>query len=325
MEGSGADTDRPTHEETSSRANASGVKIGSAGLAAVAAAAGLGLSMRPPHPVTAPEADERASPAAALAWPAVAGDHSFPISFPGAGSAGWGGVGSRPVEVAHPALTLVLALAVGVVAQSLARHVRVPGIVLLLVAGVALGPDGLGWVQPLSLGDGLFAIVDLAVAVILFEGGLNLQISRLRREQASIRRLVTVGALVTLLGGALAVHTLFDWSWVHAMLFGSLVVVTGPTVVGPLVESLRLRTRVATVLEAEGVLIDPIGAIVAVVMLGVALSPDDVSLQSGAFDLVSRLPSGSCPRPHSYSRRSVWASTSRSSSSAVRAAASART
>jgi NhaP-type Na+/H+ or K+/H+ antiporter len=196
------------------------------------------------------------------------------------------------VEVAHPALTLVLALAVGVVAQSLARHVRVPGIVLLLLAGVALGPDGLGWVQPLSLGTGLFAIVDLAVAVILFEGGLNLQISRLRREQAPIRRLVTVGALVTLLGGALAVNTLFDWSWTQSLLFGSLVVVTGPTVVGPLVESLRLRTRVATVLEAEGVLIDPIGAIVAVVMLGVALSPDDVSLQSGAFDLVSRLAFG---------------------------------
>ena len=97
------------------------------------------------------------------------------------------------MEGAHPALTLVLALAVGILAQAVARHVRVPGIVILLVAGVALGPDGLGWVQPQALGDGLFAIVDLAVAVILFEGGLNLEISRLRREQAPIRRLVSVG------------------------------------------------------------------------------------------------------------------------------------
>jgi NhaP-type Na+/H+ or K+/H+ antiporter len=193
------------------------------------------------------------------------------------------------VEGAHPALTLVLALAVGILAQAVARHVRVPGIVILLVAGVALGPDGLGWVQPLALGDGLFAIVDLAVAVILFEGGLNLEISRLRREQAPIRRLVSVGALVTMAGGALTVAALFDWSWMRALLFGSLVVVTGPTVIGPLVDAVRLRPRVATVLEAEGVLIDPIGAILAVLMLEVALAPGADSLASGATGLVLRL------------------------------------
>jgi NhaP-type Na+/H+ or K+/H+ antiporter len=193
------------------------------------------------------------------------------------------------VEGAHPALTLVLALAVGILAQAVARHVRVPGIVILLVAGVALGPDGLGWVQPLALGDGLFVIVDLAVAVILFEGGLNLEISRLRREQAPIRRLVSVGALVTMAGGALTVAALFDWSWMRALLFGSLVVVTGPTVIGPLVDAVRLRPRVATVLEAEGVLIDPIGAILAVLMLEVALAPGADSLASGATGLVLRL------------------------------------
>ncbi len=193
------------------------------------------------------------------------------------------------MESAHPTFTLVLALAAGVLAQSLARHLRVPGIVLLLIAGSTLGPDGLGWVQPRALGDGLFAIVDLAVAVILFEGGLNLQISRLRREQAAIRRLVTWGAMVTLLGGALAVHLLLDWNWVRAFLFGSLVVVTGPTVVGPLVAELRLRSRVATVLNAEGVLIDPIGAILAVLVLEFALAPDPDSLATGARDLVLRL------------------------------------
>ncbi|MEE8475891.1 MAG: cation:proton antiporter [Myxococcota bacterium] len=187
------------------------------------------------------------------------------------------------------ALTLVLALAVGVVAQAVARHVRVPGIVLLLVSGVALGPDVLGWVRPLSLGQGLFTVIDIAVAVILFEGGLNLEISRLRREQAPIRRLVTIGSLVTMLGGALAVHAFFDWSWIQAFLFGSLVVVTGPTVVGPLVETLRLRPKVATVLEAEGVLIDPIGAILAVLVLEVALAPGADSLANQATDLFFRL------------------------------------
>ena len=85
------------------------------------------------------------------------------------------------VHDVHPAFTVVLALAVGVFSQSLARHLRIPGIVLLLVAGVGLGPDGLGWVAPAALGDGLQTIVQLAVAIILFEGGLNLEIRRLRR------------------------------------------------------------------------------------------------------------------------------------------------
>lgn len=123
----------------------------------------------------------------------------------------------------------------------------------------------------------------------MFEGGLNLEISRLRREQAPIRRLVTIGSLVTMLGGALAVRAFFDWSWIQAFLFGSLVVVTGPTVVGPLVETLRLRPKVATVLEAEGVLIDPIGAILAVLVLEVALAPGADSLANQATDLFFRL------------------------------------
>ena len=186
-------------------------------------------------------------------------------------------------------LVLALALAVGVLAQSVARHIRIPGIVLLLAVGASLGPDGLGWVQPRSLGDGLFGIVDLAVAIILFEGGLNLDISRLRRAQTPIRRLVILGALITMIGGALSVHWLLDWSWITAFLFGSLVVVTGPTVIGPLVGELRLRPRVATVLEAEGVLIDPVGAILAVLMLEFVLAPDTGALASGAVALFLRL------------------------------------
>ncbi len=82
----------------------------------------------------------------------------------------------------HPGLTLALALTAGVVAQSLARHAHLPGIVLLLLTGAVLGPDLLGWVDPRSLGRGLFEIIDFGVAVILFEGGLNLDIARLRRE-----------------------------------------------------------------------------------------------------------------------------------------------
>ena len=189
----------------------------------------------------------------------------------------------------HSALGLVLALAAGVLAQSMARHLRLPGIVLLLAAGIGLGPDGLGWVDPRDYGDGLFAIVDLAVAVILFEGGLNLQFSRLRREQAAIRRLVTWGALLTLIGGALVVRISLGWDWGIAFLFGSLVVVTGPTVVGPLITELRLKPRVATVLEAEGVLVDPVGAILAVLVLELVIAPDVGSMAAGGIGLFSRL------------------------------------
>lgn len=193
------------------------------------------------------------------------------------------------MEVGDPTFGLVLALAAGVFAQSMARQLRVPGIVLLLAVGMGLGPDGLGWVRPRELGDGLYAIVDLAVAVILFEGGLNLQLSRLRRAQLAIRRLVTWGALITLFGGALAARWLLGWEWQSSLLFGSLVVVTGPTVVGPLITELRLKPRVATVLEAEGVLIDPIGAIVAVLVLELVLAPDVDSLTAGGVGLLLRL------------------------------------
>jgi len=193
-----------------------------------------------------------------------------------------------------PKLTFALALLAGMFAQALARHLRLPGIVLLLIAGVSLGPDGLGWIQPRQLGDGLFAIVDFAVAIILFEGGLNLQLSRLRREGAAIRRLITFGAMITLVGGAYAVHVWIGWGLMESLLFGGLIVVTGPTVVGPLVSELRLKPRVATVLEAEGVLIDPIGAILAVVILRLALSGDPGSLfleHSGAG--LARIAAGS--------------------------------
>jgi NhaP-type Na+/H+ or K+/H+ antiporter len=195
---------------------------------------------------------------------------------------------------ADPRLTFALALLAGMFAQAIARHLRLPGIVLLLLAGVALGPDGLGWVQPRRLDAGLFAIVDFAVAIILFEGGLNLEISRLRRSGVVIRRLITWGALVTLVGGALAAWLWLEWGPMASILFGSLVVVTGPTVIGPLVSELRLRTKVATVLEAEGVLIDPIGAILAVVILGLALAADPGSLlvsQGGAG--LARIAAGS--------------------------------
>jgi len=101
-----------------------------------------------------------------------------------------------PTELStSPALVLSLALAAGIVSQILARHLRVPGIVVLLAAGVLLGPEVLGVLDPTALGHGMHDVVGFAVAVILFEGGLNVDIRRLRREALSIRRLLTIGAL----------------------------------------------------------------------------------------------------------------------------------
>ena len=132
-----------------------------------------------------------------------------------------------------PALTVALALAAGIIAQSLARHLRVPGIVLLLGAGVLLGPDLLDIVRPGTLGLGLRTLVGFAVAVILFEGGMNLNLRRLGHEARSIRQLVTIGALVTAVGGMLCARLILGWSWTPSILFGTLVIVTGPTVITP--------------------------------------------------------------------------------------------
>lgn len=191
------------------------------------------------------------------------------------------------------ALTVAVSMAAGMGAQVLARHLRLPGIVLLLAAGVLLGPDVANLLDPSGLGDGLHLIVGFAVAVILFEGGMNLRWQRLKQEAAVIQRLVTIGALVTAVGGALAAKLLMGWNWTLAVSFGTLVVVTGPTVVTPLLRRIRVRHRVATVLEAEGVLIDAVGAVLAIVTLQVVLVGPGISTIAGGIGAVfARLGAG---------------------------------
>jgi len=188
-----------------------------------------------------------------------------------------------------PTFSFAIALGAGVVAQLLAAPLRLPSIVLLLAFGVLLGPEVLGLVDPAALGGGLFPLVTLAVAVILFEGGLNLDLQRLRRAASPIRLLVTVGAMVTALGGGLAAHHFMGWPWGPSVLFGTLVIVTGPTVIRPLLRNVPLRPRLATVLEAEGLLIDPVGAIVAAVTLQLVAAPSPASVAAGALGFVYRI------------------------------------
>lgn len=171
-------------------------------------------------------------------------------------------------------LLMIVTVVAGISAQVLADRFRVPGIVLLLLFGIILGPDCLGWLRPQLLGDGLETIVSLSVAIILFEGGLNLNLRELGRVSGSLRNLVTVGTLTTLLGGGLAAHYLGEFPWPIAFLYASLVVVTGPTVIGPLLKHVPVDRQVATLLEGEGVLIDPVGAILAVLVLDLVLNGD---------------------------------------------------
>ena len=192
----------------------------------------------------------------------------------------------------NPALTVAIALAAGMMAQSLAHHLRIPGIVLLLATGVLLGPDVSNIVQPAVLESGLTIMVGFAVAVILFEGGMNLRIDRIRRESRTIWLLLTLGALVSAIGGTLAAKTFLDWDWKISALFGTLVIVTGPTVVTPLLRRIKVRHSVGTVLEAEGVFLDAIGAIVAVVALEVALSTTGESFSEGILHVVFRIGTG---------------------------------
>ena len=113
----------------------------------------------------------------------------------------------------NPALTLGLAMGLGMLSQVIARKIYLPGIVVLLAGGVIFGPDGLNWIRPASMGSALQIIVGFAVAVILFEGGMNLRISRIKREQAAIRGLITIGALITLIGGTLSTLLFLGWDF----------------------------------------------------------------------------------------------------------------
>jgi NhaP-type Na+/H+ or K+/H+ antiporter len=171
-------------------------------------------------------------------------------------------------------LQMVFTVLAGISAQVMAAYFKLPSIVLLLLLGILLGADGIGLLHPHMLGTGLEVIVSLATAIILFEGGLKLDLRELGRVSVSLQLLVTLGTLITLLGGSMAAHWLGEFPWNIAFLYASIVVVTGPTVVGPLLKQINVDRQVATLLEGEGVLIDPVGAILAYVVLDTILNGD---------------------------------------------------
>ncbi len=171
-------------------------------------------------------------------------------------------------------ITILISVTVvaGIAAQVLAGYFHIPSIVLLLLFGILLGRDGFDFLDPSLLGVGLEVLVSLLVAVILFEGGLNLQLGELKEVSTSLRNLVTLGVIITLTGAAIAAHWLSEFPWSIAFLYASLIVVTGPTVINPLLKQIGVEKEVSTLLEGEGVFIDPIGAILAVIVLHFVLS-----------------------------------------------------
>ena len=169
----------------------------------------------------------------------------------------------------------------GIIAQWFAWKFKIPAILPLILIGLLVGPiaaaylseDGTKWIEPtwngkegLFPGESLFHFVSLAISIILFEGGLTLKMSEIKNVGPVITKLITLGSLVTFFGGAVAAHFIFDLSWPISFLFAALIIVTGPTVITPILRNIPLKQDVSAVLKWEGILIDPIGALVAVLV-----------------------------------------------------------
>ena len=173
--------------------------------------------------------------------------------------------------VEHTLIGLSLVVILGIAAQWLGWRMRIPSILVLLVFGILAGPV-LGWINPGELlGPLLYPVVSLAVAVILFEGGLSLSVKEFRAIGGVMAWLVTVGAALTWFFGALAAHWILGLTWPLAILLGAVLVVTGPTVIGPMLRSIRPTGQTGAILKWEGIIIDPIGAMLAVLVFQVTI------------------------------------------------------
>lgn len=196
----------------------------------------------------------------------------------------------------HFLLSLAAIAVLGISAQWLGWRLHLPSILLLLVFGILAGPVT-GFIQPEALfGNLLYPFVSLSVAIILFEGGLSLPLRELRTVGRVMTRLVTVGALATWLLSLLAAHWILGFDWRLATLLGAILMVTGPTVIIPMLRHIRPAGIVGPTLKWEGIVIDPLGAVLAVLVFGViaqgAAHWDDIALNLLATILVGCLAGG---------------------------------
>jgi len=177
-------------------------------------------------------------------------------------------------------LELAGIIILGILAQWVAWKLKLPAILPLILIGLLVGPiaaeylnDGVKWIEPiwngekgLFPGDGLYYFVSLAISIILFEGGLTLKMGEIKNVGPVITKLITLGSIVTFFCAATAVHYLFNLDWELSFLFSGLIIVTGPTVITPILRNIPLKKDVSAVLKWEGILIDPIGALIAVLV-----------------------------------------------------------
>src|SRR5690625_856875 len=162
--------------------------------------------------------------------------------------------------------SIALLLGTGFAVQWLAWKLRIPAILPLLLVGILVGPVT-GWLDPdEAIGPFLFPLVSLAVAVILFEGSLTLRFSELREIGRGVGGMVSYGGILAMVMLAAAAHWIAGVGWGIALLFGALTCVTGPTVIAPLLRTLRPTARVANALRWEGIVLDPVGALLAVLV-----------------------------------------------------------
>lgn len=177
--------------------------------------------------------------------------------------------------MSDPALLLVTVGLLSIGCQYLAWRLRVPAILPLLLTGIAIGP-GLGLLDPDALfGDLLFPLVSLSVAIILFEGALTLKRDDLGGHGRMVRNLCTLGAVVTWAICTPVAHYALGLSWELAFLFGAIITVTGPTVIMPMLRTIRPSARIANILRWEGIVIDPIGALLAVLVYEYIVATQD--------------------------------------------------
>jgi len=177
---------------------------------------------------------------------------------------------------------LAAIIILGILAQWFAWKTKVPAILPLIIIGLLVGPlstyithDHLKWIEPiynqttnhgLFPGDLLFAFVSLSIGIILFEGGMTLKIKEIKGIGSVIGKMLIWGVIITSVGGAVLAHYIVGLNWTISVLFSALIIVTGPTVIAPILRNIALKKNVATILKWEGILVDPIGALVAILV-----------------------------------------------------------
>ena len=178
----------------------------------------------------------------------------------------------------------------GASARLIAALSGLPGVVLLLLSGLLIGRSGLGLVEPLDLGQGLATVVGLLVSLVLFDGGLNLRLPG-DTIKATVLRISVVRLLLSLGAALLAAHWLAGLNWSVAAVYSAIVLATGPTVVTPLIQQIRLASPLGDVLEAEGLLLEPVGAVLALLLLELLLG-NLHGWRELAYGLLARLGGG---------------------------------